>query len=91
MGFGVTNFTQGDVNLFTEVGEKSTGLDRAFNLGIEGFYGWMGLGRSIFQWHPQHEIGFGFVPASLRVLDILNERGKTYQAEVLSCVEELEE
>jgi len=89
MGFGTTNFTQGGVNLFTEVGPKSTGLDRAFNVGREGFYGWMGFGGSIFQWHPRHEIGFGFVPTSLHVVDILNERGKVYQAEVLRCVERL--
>ena len=89
MGFGVTHFTQGGVNLFTESRAKSTRLDRAFNVGREGFYGWMGFGGSIFQWHPRHEIGFGFVPTSLHVLDILNERGKTYQAEVLRCVEQL--
>ena len=89
MGFGVTNFTQGGVNLFTDVGAKSTGLERAFNVGREGFYGWMGFGGSIFQWHPGHEIGFGFVPTSLHVVDILNERGKVYQAEVLRCVENL--
>jgi CubicO group peptidase (beta-lactamase class C family) len=91
MGFGPTNFTQGGVNLFTEVGAKSSGLARAFNVGREGFYGWMGFGGSIFQWHPRHEIGFGFVPTSLHVVDILNERGKTYQAEVLRCVEKLKE
>jgi CubicO group peptidase (beta-lactamase class C family) len=91
MGFGTTNFTQGGVNLFTEVNAKSTGLDRAFNVGREGFYGWMGFGGSIFQWHPRHQIGFGFVPTSLHVLDILNERGKVYQAEVLRCVERLKQ
>ena len=48
----------------------------------------MGLGGSIFQWHPEHEIGFGYVPTSLHVLDFLNERGKAYQAEVLRCVRE---
>jgi hypothetical protein len=48
--------------------------------------GWLGAGGSIFQWHPGHEIGFGFVPTSLHLLDIVNERGKVYQAEVLSCI-----
>ena len=91
MGFSTTNFTQGGVNLFTEVRAKSTVLERAFNVGREGFYGWMGLGGSLFQWHPRHEIGFGFVPTSLHVVDILNERGKVYQAEVLRCVENLKE
>jgi CubicO group peptidase (beta-lactamase class C family) len=89
MGFSNTNFTQGGVNLFTEPSAKSNGLDRAFNAGREGFYGWMGLGGSIFQWHPRHEIGFAFVPTSLHLVDILNERGKIYQAEVLRCVERL--
>jgi hypothetical protein len=49
----------------------------------------MGLGGSIFQWHPHHEISFGYVPTSLNVLDVFNERGKTDQAEVLSCVGKL--
>jgi CubicO group peptidase (beta-lactamase class C family) len=91
MGFGPTHFTQGGVNHFIEIGARSTALDRAFNVGREGFYGWMGLGGSIFQWHPGHEIGFGFVPTSLHVVDILNERGKVYQAEVLRCVERLKQ
>jgi hypothetical protein len=91
MGFAPTNFTQGGVNLFKEAGPRSNALERALNVGREGFYGWMGLGGSIFQWHPRHQIGFGFVPTSLHVLDILNERGKTYQAEVLRCVERLSE
>ncbi len=89
MGFAPTAFTQGGVNRFTEVGPHATALERAFNTGREGFYGWMGLGGSIFQWHPEHEIGFAFVPTALHVLDILNERGKAYQAEVVRCVERL--
>jgi hypothetical protein len=63
---------------------------REFSIGREGFVGWMGLGGSIFQWHPEHQIGFAFVPTALHVLDILNERGKIYQAEVLRCVENLQ-
>jgi CubicO group peptidase (beta-lactamase class C family) len=89
MGFARTRFTQGGVNRFTEVAPQATALERAFNTGREGFYGWMGLGGSIFQWHPGYEIGFAFVPTALHVLDILNERGKVYQAEVLRCVERL--
>ena len=33
----------------------------------------MGLGGSIFHWHPELDIGFSFVPTSLHVLDFLNE------------------
>lgn len=84
-----TRFTQGGVDKFKECDEHSTKLEREFNVGREGFYGWMGLGGSIFQWHPQLDVGFGFVPTSLHVLDFLNERGKAYQAEVLRCIKTL--
>ena len=82
-----TSFTQGGVALFTECNEQSKKIDRELNQGREGFYGWMGLGGSIFQWHPELDIGFAFVPTSLHALDFLNERGKVFQAEVMRCVE----
>jgi hypothetical protein len=43
----------------------------------------MGLGGSIFQWHPEKKIGFAFVPTSLHALDIVNERGNIYQQAML--------
>jgi CubicO group peptidase (beta-lactamase class C family) len=89
MGMGRTIFTQGGIAHFTPCDANSSKLDEAFNTGREGFYGWMGLGGSIFQWHPAHRIGFGYVPTSLNVADILNERGKAYQAEVLRCIDRL--
>lgn len=85
-GLFSTRFTQGGVNQFLECTNSSSALERDFTQGREGFYGWMGLGGSIFQWHPELDIGFGFVPTSLHVLDLLNERGKVYQAEVLICI-----
>ena len=85
-GLFITRFTQGGVNQFVQCTANSSRLERDFNQGREGFYGWMGLGGSIFQWHPQLDIGFAFVPTSLHVLDFLNERGKAYQHEVLSCI-----
>lgn len=88
-GLFSTDFTQGGVDFFTAPTASSTALEAAFNSGREGFYGWMGLGGSIFQWHPEHKIGFGYVPTSLNVLDLVNERGKAYQAEVLRCIEKL--
>lgn len=87
MGTFSTTFTQGGVALFAKPPPSGSKLDKAFNIGREGFFGWMGLGGSIFQWHPEHEIGFGYVPTSLNVLDFVNERGKAYQAEVVSCIE----
>ncbi|EAQ98071.1 serine hydrolase domain-containing protein [Congregibacter litoralis] len=89
-GVILTRFTQGGVDQFLPITKDSTLLEKAFNDGREGFYGWMGLGGSIFQWHPEAEIGFAFVPTSLHMLDFLNERGKLYQAEVLKCVANIE-
>ncbi len=84
-----TRFTQGGVDSFLPCTPGSSRLERDFTEGREGFYGWMGLGGSVFQWQPQLDIGFAFVPTMLHVLDLFNERGKRYQAEVLRCVERL--
>jgi hypothetical protein len=89
MGFISTRFTQGGVASFSHVSNPSSTLDSGLNNGREGFFGWMGLGGSLFQWHPELRIGFGYVPTSLNVLDIVNERGKSYQAEMLKCVDKL--
>ena len=80
-----TTFTQGGLARFDSTPADSP-LDAGLNRGREGFYGWMGLGGSIFQWHPEHKIGFAYVPTSLNVLDIVNERGKAYQAAVVNCL-----
>ncbi|MFT6033976.1 MAG: CubicO group peptidase (beta-lactamase class C family) [Arenicella sp.] len=85
-GLFKTRFTQGGVNQFVECTPSSSTVEREFNQGREGFYGWMGLGGSIFQWHPELDIGFAFIPTSLHELDFFNERGKVYQTEVLSCI-----
>ncbi|MEH6636568.1 MAG: serine hydrolase [Halioglobus sp.] len=84
-GILTTRFTQGGVDKFTKYEPGSTEIERAMNEGREGFYGWMGFGGSILQWHPELDIGFAFVPTSLHVLDLFNERGKIYQAEILKC------
>ena len=89
-GFLTTRFTQGGVDSFTACGPGSTRAERAFNTGREGYYGWMGFGGSIFQWHPQQQVSFAFVPTSLHVLDFLNERGKRYQVEIQDCISKME-
>lgn len=89
MGFGRNTFTQGGVAFFVESTAISSKVHKALNAGREGFYGWMGLGGSLFQWHPEHRVGFSFVPTSLHILDLFNERGKTYQAEVVACIKNL--
>jgi len=81
-----TTFTQGGVAHFGPHSRDPQRIVRALNLGRDGFYGWMGLGGSIFQWHPERRIGFAFVPTSLHVPDFVNERGKVYQALAVDCL-----
>ena len=87
MGFVTPSFTQGGLAAFGQTSDRPSRADRGLNYGREGFYGWMGLGGSIFQWHPEKEIGFAYVPTSLNVLDFVNERGKSYQTEVLKILQ----
>lgn len=82
-----TTFSQGGLASFGAPNPADGALGVGLNVGREGFYGWMGLGGSIFQWHPELAIGFGYVPTQLHVLDMVNQRGKAYQAEVVRCVE----
>lgn len=83
-----TTFSQGGVASFpTPVGGAyGSPLEAGLCDGREGYFGWMGLGGSIFQWNLEHKVGFAYVPTSLNVLDIVNERGKAYQAAVLDCI-----
>lgn len=90
MGGVLANWvTQGGLDYFRPCGADSTVAARVLNEGREGFYGWMGLGGSIFQWHPDLEIGFAFVPTAMHTWDGLNARGKRFQAEVLRCARQL--
>jgi len=76
MGFE-TNFTQGGVSKFEEEG------------GRDGYYGWFGYGGSVFQWHPDLNIGFGYTPALLHWEDWTNSIGTNLQQEVVKCVQKL--
>lgn len=82
--FGIpsTSFTQGGINKFEEA-EKSDGAGR------DGFYGWLGYGGSVFQWHPQHRIGFAYVPTLLEWYCIENNKGRKLQGEVVKCLQKL--
>ena len=83
----MSTFTQGGIAQFHQTTAESPRMERRMHEGREGFYGWFGAGGSIFQWHPEYNIGFGYVPTSLFLVDGMNERGKAYQAEVVKCVE----
>ena len=44
-----------------------------------GYYGWMGYGGSLFQWHPKLQIGFAYVPTLLEFHCMLNRKGGRLQ------------
>ena len=80
------SFTQGGLAQFKESDAAKGPLEAGVSAGRGGFYGWFGLGGSVFQWHPKHRIGFAYVPTALNPIDVFNERGKSYQKEILRCV-----
>ena len=55
------------------------------NQGRKGYVGWMGLGGSVMQWHPELSIGFGY---AMNLLEITpsNERADCLQEIVVQCV-----
>ena len=53
------------------------------------YYGWFGYGGSVFQWHPDLNIGFGYTPTLLHWEDWTNGIGTNLQQEVVKCVQKL--
>ena len=79
-----TRFTKGGVNFYQTLPD-ATKAEKTLNNNREGFYGWMGYGGSLFQWHPDLKIGFSFVPSVLNSLEMANERGAVLQQLVKEC------
>ena len=77
-----TNFSQGGVNFFLAppTAPKLAQLRK-------GWVGWMGLGGSVFQWHPELKISFAYVPTLLQPFDLMCLRGAFLQSKVAKCVE----
>ena len=55
------------------------------NQNREGYYGWMGYGGSVVQWHPELKIGFAFIPTLMSGVEVTNERGAVLQQIVKDC------
>ena len=65
--------------------DAMTPVERGLNQGREGFIGWMGLGGSIFQWHPELEIGFAlFLPRCTFSIWSMSEEGLSSRGASLS-------
>lgn len=57
----------------------------------KGYYGWMGYGGSIFQWQPEMNIGFSYVPLDIMTLDECDRKGACLQEAMRLCVQKLEQ
>eukprot|EP00095_Tigriopus_kingsejongensis_P001144 maker-scaffold628_size122696-snap-gene-0.33 protein:Tk01144 transcript:maker-scaffold628_size122696-snap-gene-0.33-mRNA-1 annotation:"esterase" len=85
-GWSPTEFSQGGVALYREFEDEPETIRRIRRL-RSGYYGWTGLGGSVFQWHPTLKIGFGYTTTLLAWYDNLNMRGGRLQHEVRKCAE----
>lgn len=54
-----------------------------------GWYCWGGIGGSIIGYHPEHKLGFSYVPADLILLDITNKRSGRLEKIALECAEKI--
>lgn len=51
----------------------------------KGYYGWNGFGGAVLQWHPELQIGFGYMPTDCIGMDFMNFRGSLLQEQVSKC------
>jgi len=92
-----TRFTQGGVNIYSYAEpekEPETEQEKQQNKlfqDLGGFVGWMGLGGSIFQWHPRRQISFAYIPSQLDWTDFTNAKGMKLQQCVVQCAQRVEE
>merc|ERR1711935_355695 len=74
-------FTKGGVAYFPEQ-DKFNGKNNA----RKGFYGWIGYGGCVFQWHPDLNIGFAYTPTLLEWFVLDCQKAARLQEEVVKCV-----
>ena len=85
-----TQFTQAGVNKFERYEDDKMG-ERVFKSGREGFVGWLGFGGSVMQWHPRHNLGFGYTCTLLTWWDLSNTKARKLQKETVRCALALKE
>ena len=77
-----TSFTQAGVNIFKD---PKGNAENNKMFGRDGFVGWMGLGGSVFQWHPELQLSFAYVPTLIDWTDLMNEKALKLQRAVVEC------
>ena len=84
---GKTCFTQGGINDYCKVPILSSNEVLLMPRERLGYFGWDGFGGSVMQWHPELEIGFGYVPSKLRWYHAYSEVGAALQKAVVDCID----
>ena len=74
-------FTNAGFNIYQKHDGVNVMQDR------KGFVGWMGLGGSAMQFHPDLEIGFGYCMTEMAQLMDANSRSWWLQEALLQCVD----
>lgn len=87
--FGLpTHFSQGGVNYFVPFDNSPFESIKNSSRNRNGYFGWMGFGGSVFQWCPEHKVGFAYVPTLMVWDDLNNAKGALLQKLVLDCAKE---
>ena len=64
-------------------------LDELANNKRDGWAGWAGMGGSVFQWHPELNIGFSYVPVEMLFVDAGNHKISTVQEILVDIVKKM--
>ena len=73
MGFGGSGRAQNTEKLFFQ------------NFPENNFVSYLEPTGAVFQWHPELNIGFAYVPTLLNWIDLVNNKARLLQGEVLAC------
>lgn len=52
----------------------------------DGWVGFFGMGGSIFEWNPEEQISFGYVPFDYIIADGISTSGESIKNIVTQCV-----
>ena len=103
--FGVrVPFTKGGVCFYDQASIQSIPRDSPFSgliadegelqgggLGArQGYYGWVGMGGQVMNYHPEKQVGFGLAVADLFAMDVGSRRGGFMQQDVIQCIDEID-
>ena len=88
-GLSPNTFTKGGVSFYDHpdiYSDKNNSVARWIREQRQGFYGWNGMGGSVFMWEPELDIGFAYVPTLMAWHDLHGMRGLKLQEQVKKCV-----